>query len=104
MVFRNYVDSDKQAIVENNYKLNPNWLRVGILPYYKKNNNIYLLLGIYQVSKEQFELCALSGGYKRTIETILNGAFREFNEETEQLFNDFEEQIKDDIEKILAVF
>ena len=20
----------------NNYKLNPNWLRVGILPYYKK--------------------------------------------------------------------
>ena len=78
----------------NNYKLNPNWLRVGILPYYKKNNNIYLLLGIYQVSKEQFELCALSGGYKRTIETILNGAFREFNEETEQLFNDFEDKLK----------
>ena len=81
----------------NNYKLNPNWLRVGILPYYIKNNNIYLLVGIYQVSEEQFEICALSGGYKRTIETILNGAFREFNEETEQLFNDFEEQIKDDI-------
>ena len=79
------------------YKLNPNWLRVGILPYYKKNNNIYLLLGIYQVSKEQYEICALSGGYKRTIETILNGAFREFNEETEELFNDYTDEIKNDI-------
>lgn len=81
----------------DNFKLNPNWLRVGILPYYKKNNNIYLLLGIYQVSKEHYEICALSGGYKRTIETILNGAFREFNEETEQLFNEYTDEIKNDI-------
>ena len=79
------------------FKLNPNWLRVGILPYYIKNNNVYLLLGIYKVSQEQYEICALSGGYKRTIETILNGAFREFNEETEQLFNDYTEEIKQDI-------
>ena len=79
------------------FKLNPNWLRVGILPYYIKNNNVYLLLGIYKVSPEQYEICALSGGYKRTIETILNGAFREFNEETEQLFNDYTEEIKQDI-------
>ena len=79
------------------FKLNPNWLRVGILPYYIKNNNVYLLLGIYKVSPEQYEICALSGGYKRTLETILNGAFREFNEETEQLFNDYTEEIKQDI-------
>ena len=79
------------------FKLNPNWLRVGILPYYIKNNNVYLLLGIYKVSPEQYEICALSGGYKRTIETILNWAFREFNEETEQLFNDYTEEIKQDI-------
>ena len=62
------------------FKLNPNWLRVGILPFYKINNTIYLLLGIYKVSDNYFELCALSGGFKRTIETIENGAYREFNE------------------------
>ena len=80
-----------------NFKLNPNWLRVGILPYWKINNNIYLLLGIYKVSDTKFEICALSGGYKRTIESIENGAFREFNEETEQFFSSYENQIKKDI-------
>ena len=45
-----------------NFKLNPNWLRVGILPYWIINNNIYLLLGIYKVSDSKFEICALSGG------------------------------------------
>ena len=81
------------------FKLNPNWLRVGILPYWKINNNIYLLLGIYKVSDSNFEICALSGGYKRTIESIENGAFREFNEETEEFFINYKEQIKKDILK-----
>ena len=39
-----------------NFKLNPNWLRVGILPYWKINNNIYLLIGIYKVSDTKFEV------------------------------------------------
>ena len=86
------------------FKLNPNWLRVGILPYYKINNTIYLLLGIYKVSSNNFEICALSGGYKRTIETIEDGAFREFNEETEQFFSEYENQIKNDLNKCPILF
>ena len=81
------------------FKLNPNWLRVGILPYWKIKNTIYLLLGIYKVSNNHFEICALSGGYKRTIETIENGAYREFKEETEEFFSKYESQIKQDIIK-----
>ena len=73
-----------------NFKLNPNWLRVGILPYWIINNNIYLLLGIYKVSDSKFEICALSGGYKRTIESIENGAFREFNEETNLMSHQYD--------------
>lgn len=86
-----YIDKIKK------YKLNPNWLRVGILPFYKFNNTIYILLGIYKVSNSQYEICALSGGYKRTLETILSGAYREFNEETENLFQEYETDIKSDI-------
>lgn len=81
----------------NAMRLNPNWLRVGILPYCIYKNKIYLLLGIYQVSSNKFEICALSGGYKRTIEDIEDGAFREFNEETEEFFSSYEKQIKQDI-------
>lgn len=88
----------------NNFKLNPNWLRVGILPFYKLQNIIYLLLGIYKVSNNNFELCALSGGYKRTLESLLDGAFREFNEETEQLFQDYESEIKNDICKSPIIY
>ena len=88
----------------NNFKLNPNWLRVGILPFYKLQNIIYLLLGIYKVSNNKFELCALSGGYKRTLESLLDGAFREFNEETEQLFQDYESEIKNDICKSPIIY
>ena len=88
----------------NNYKLNPNWLRVGLLPFYKLQNIIYLLLGIYKVSHNNYELCALSGGYKRTIESILDGAFREFNEETEQLFQEYEYDIKNDICKSPIIY
>lgn len=87
-----------------NFKLNPNWLRVGILPYWKINNVIYLLLGIYKVSDSNFEICALSGGYKRTIESIENGAFREFNEETEEFFSNYEEHIKKDILKSPIIY
>lgn len=86
------------------FKLNPNWLRVGILPFYKLQNIIYLLLGIYKVSNNNFELCALSGGYKRTLESLLDGAFREFNEETEQLFQDYESEIKNDICKSPIIY
>lgn len=86
------------------FKLNPNWLRVGILPYYKINNTIYLLLGIYKVSYNNYEICALSGGFKRTIETIENGAYREFNEETEQFFSEFESDIKHNLIKSPILF
>ena len=88
----------------NDFKLNPNWLRVGILPFYKLQNIIYLLLGIYKVSNNNFELCALSGGYKRTLESVLDGAFREFNEETEQLFEEYELEIKNDICKSPIIY
>ena len=80
-------------------KLNPNWLRVGLLPFWKINNKIYILLGIYKVSSKLFEICALSGGYKRTLETIENGAYREFTEETEEFFINYEKEIKNDILK-----
>lgn len=80
-------------------KINQNWMRVGILPYYKDiNNNIYILLGIYKVNNELYELCALSGGYKRTKENIYEGALREFNEETENYFIEFKNEIYNDLE------
>ncbi len=80
-------------------KLNQNWMRVGILPYYidSKDNNIYVLLGIYKVNEELYELCALSGGYKRTKETLYEGALREFNEETENYFIKYKSEIFNDL-------
>jgi len=79
------------------HKLNPNWARVGLLPYYIDKNNIYILLGIYKVNDELFELCALSGGYKRTKENVFEGAIREFTEETENYFIDYEKDIFRDL-------
>jgi len=79
------------------HKLNPNWARVGLLPYYIDKNNIYILLGIYKVNDELFELCALSGGYKRTKENVFEGAIREFTEETENYFINYEEDIFRDL-------
>ena len=55
-------------------KVNPNWARVGILGYYKYNNSIYLLMGRYKVSDELEQLCAISGGFKRTKEQDLHYA------------------------------
>ena len=85
-------------------KLNPNWTRVGILGYYKYNKKIYLLLGRYKVSDKLEELCAISGGYKRTKEQIEQGAEREFYEETEDFFNNHREQIKEDLLKAPVLF
>lgn len=83
-----------------NKKLNQNWMRVGILPYYiDKNNNIHVLLGIYKVNEKLFELCALSGGYKRTKENLFEGALREFNEETENYFIKYREEIYKDLKE-----
>ena len=83
-----------------NKKLNQNWMRVGILPYYiDKNSNIHVLLGIYKVSEKLFELCALSGGYKRTKENLFEGALREFNEETENYFIKYSAQIYEDLKE-----
>lgn len=79
------------------HKLNPNWARVGLLPYYIDKNNIYILLGIYKVNDELFELCALSGGYKRTKENVFEGAIREFTEETENYFINYEKDIFRDL-------
>lgn len=80
-------------------KLNQNWMRVGILPYYVNKNNIHILLGIYKVNEELYELCALSGGYKRTKENLFEGALREFNEETENYFIKYKEKIYNDLQE-----
>ena len=70
-------------------KLNPNWARVGILGYYKYKKKIYLLMGRYKVDDYLEELCAISGGFKRTKENIEEGAQREFTEETEEFFGKY---------------
>ena len=85
-------------------KLNPNWARVGILGYYKYKKKIYLLMGRYKVSDTIEELCAISGGFKRTKENIQEGAQREFTEETEQFFGKFSSDIKKDMLKCPIMF
>ena len=80
-------------------KLNQNWMRVGILPYYIDRNNIHILLGIYKVNDKLYELCALSGGYKRTKENLFEGALREFNEETENYFIKYKDKIYNDLKE-----
>jgi len=82
-----------------NKKLNQNWMRVGILPYYIDKNNIHILLGIYKVNDKLFELCALSGGFKRTKENLFEGALREFNEETENYFIEYKDKIFKDLKE-----
>ena len=85
-------------------KVNPNWARVGILGYYRYNNNIYLLMGRYKVSNELEQLCAISGGFKRTKEQIEEGAQREFTEETEEFFGKYSNEIKNDMLKAPILF
>ena len=85
-------------------KLNPNWARVGILGYYKYKKKIYLLMGRYKVSDKIEELCAISGGFKRTKENIEEGAQREFTEETEEFFGKFSSEIKKDMLKCPIMF
>jgi hypothetical protein len=85
-------------------KVNPNWARVGILGYYKYNNRIYLLMGRYKVSEELEQLCAISGGFKRTKEQIEEGAQREFTEETEEFFGKYSDDIKNDMLKAPILF
>jgi hypothetical protein len=85
-------------------KVNPNWARVGILGYYKYNNSIYLLMGRYKVSDKLEQLCAISGGFKRTKEQIEEGAQREFTEETEEFFGTYSEDIKNDMLKAPILF
>lgn len=85
-------------------KVNPNWARVGILGYYKYNNSIYLLMGRYKVSDELEQLCAISGGFKRTKEQIEEGAQREFTEETEEFFGKYSNEIKQDMLKAPILF
>ncbi len=86
------------------FKVNPNWARVGILGYYRYNNKIYLLMGRYKVSENYEQLCAISGGFKRTKEQIEEGAQREFTEETEQFFGKYSEEIKKDMLKAPIMF
>ena len=86
------------------FKVNPNWARVGILGYYKYNKKIYLLMGRYKVSDNLEQLCAISGGFKRTKEQIEEGAQREFTEETEQFFGKYSEEIKKDMLKAEILF
>ncbi len=86
------------------FKVNPNWARVGILGYYKYNKKIYLLMGRYKVSDNLEQLCAISGGFKRTKEQIEEGAQREFTEETEQFFGKYSEDIKMDMLKAEILF
>jgi len=86
------------------FKLNPNWARVGILGYYKYNKRIYLLMGRYKVSDELEQLCAISGGFKRTKEQIEEGAQREFTEETEEFFGNYSKEIRSDMVKAPILF
>ena len=86
------------------FKVHPNWARVGILGYYKYNKKIYLLMGRYKVSDNLEQLCAISGGFKRTKEQIEEGAQREFTEETEQFFGKYSEEIKKDMLKAEILF
>ena len=88
----------------NNLKLNPNWARVGILGYYKYKKKIYLLMGRYKVDDSYEELCAISGGFKRTKENIQEGAQREFTEETEEFFGKYSSEIKKDMLKCPIMF
>jgi len=85
-------------------KVNPNWARVGILGYYKYNNSIYLLMGRYKVSDNLEQLCAISGGFKRTKEQIEEGAQREFTEETEEFFGKYSDNIKNEMLKSPILF
>ena len=85
-------------------KLNPNWARVGILGYYKYRKKIYLLMGRYKVSEYIEELCAISGGFKRTKEQIEEGAQREFTEETEAFFGKYSNEIKNDMLRAPIMF
>lgn len=85
-------------------KLNPNWARVGILGYYKYNKKIFLLMGRYKVNEDLEELCAISGGFKRTKENIEEGAQREFTEETEEFFGKHSNEIKKDMLKCPIMF
>jgi len=86
------------------FKVNPNWARVGILGYYKYKKKIYLLMGRYKVSDDLEQLCAISGGFKRTKEQIEEGAQREFTEETEQFFGKYSDDIKKDMLKADILF
>jgi len=56
--------------------------RSGIIPFTIMNKSIYFLLGIDNVSKE---LTDFGGGVKKT-ENAITGAFREFQEETNNIF------------------
>ena len=85
-------------------KLNPNWARVGILGYYRYNKITYLLMGRYKVNDDLEQLCAISGGYKRTKEQIEEGAQREFTEETEEFFGKYSNDIKNDMLKCPILF
>ena len=61
-------------------------------------------MGRYKVSDKLEELCAISGGFKRTQEQIEEGAQREFTEETEQFFGKFSHEIKKDMLKCPILF
>ena len=85
-------------------RVNPNWARVGILGYYRYNKKIYLLMGRYKVDENYEQLCAISGGFKRTKEQIEEGAQREFTEETEAFFGKYSDEIKEDMLKCPILF
>lgn len=69
---------------------NTKTLRAGVIPYVVINNSIYFLLGIDTKSKE---LTDFGGGVKKS-ENSLDGAIREFKEETSDIFNTYIYDIK----------
>lgn len=54
-------------------------LRAGVIPFYKKNNEIYFILGI---DSKTHELTDFAGSVKYKIENCIEGALREFKEES----------------------
>ncbi len=80
---------------ELNNTLDP--VRAGVIPFTVRDNHIYFLLGIDRRTRE---LTDFGGGVKST-ETMVEGALREFYEESCKIFGDI--ITKSDLEKSMAV-
>lgn len=73
--------------------------RSGVIPYtLTENNRIIFLLGVDLQSKQY---CDFGGGVKKN-ETSIDGAIREFNEESQEIFEKDELYKKENYENLLS--